>query len=65
MKIMSGLPPSDQSDAFFNTAIQGVAEGRRRVLINRILPLAKAGEGFRLVMDNQVVGKVILDPTSA
>ncbi len=64
LKVMSGMRSGDQPDAFFDTAIRGVAEGKFRVLIDRVLPLADAGEGFSLVTGNQAVGKVILAPTA-
>ena len=60
---MGGLRSAGQPDAFTDTALRGVAEGRYRVLIDRVLPLAQAADGFRLVIDNQAIGKVILDPT--
>ena len=63
LKIMSGLRSSDQPDSFFDTAIQGVASGKYRVLIDSVLPLNRAGEAFQRVLDNEAVGKVILDPT--
>ncbi len=63
LTIMGGLGSSAQADAFTDTALCGVAEGRYRVLIDRVLPLAQAADGFRLVIDNQAIGKVILDPT--
>ena len=65
LTIMGGLRSAGQPDAFTDTALRGVAEGRYRVLIDRVLPLAQAADGFRLVIDNQAIGKVILDPTVA
>ncbi len=65
LKIMSGLGPGEQPSAFFDAALRGAAEGKYRVLIDRVLPLAEAADGFRLVMANEAVGKVILDPTAA
>jgi NADPH2:quinone reductase len=64
LKLMSGLRSGDQPNVFFDTAISGVAHGRFRVLIDRVLPLRQVDEAFRLVSDNAVVGKVILDPTA-
>jgi len=44
-------------------ALNAAAEGRFRVLVDRILPLSKAAEAHHLVADRALVGKVILDPT--
>ena len=63
LTIMGGLRSGGQPDAFYGAAIQGVAEGRYRVLIDRVLPLAQAADAFRLIADNQATGKVILNPT--
>ena len=65
LKIMSGMGPGEQPSAFFDAALRGAAEGRYRVLIDRVLPLAEAADGFRLVMANEAVGKIILDPAAA
>ncbi len=65
LKIIGALPPSGQSDAFVDAALRGVAEGRYRVLIDRVLPLFEARDAFRRVIDNEAIGKVILDPTRA
>ena len=63
LRIESGLEDRlpDQSET--ERALQGVAQGKYRMLIDRILPLSKAAEAHRLVESNQVVGKVIIDPT--
>lgn len=44
-------------------SLELAAAGKLRVLIDRIMPLRAAAEAHRLVEDNKVVGKVILDPT--
>ena len=41
LKIMGGLGSSAQADVFTDTALRGVAEGRYRVLIDRVLPLSQ------------------------
>ena len=63
LTIMGGLRSGGQPDAFYDAAIQGVAEGRYRVLIDRVLPLAQAADAFKLIADNRATGKVILAPT--
>lgn len=62
LKIIGGLGSSAQADDFAAAALRGVAEGRYRVLIDRILPLSHAADAFRLIAANEVTGKVILDP---
>lgn len=64
LTIMGGLGSSAQADAFTDTALRGVAKGRYRVLIDRVLPLSQAADAFRLVAGNEAVGKIILDPTA-
>src|SRR6266581_4013758 len=44
-------------------ALSAAAEGRYRVLIERILPLAEAAKAHRLVDARAGIGKVILQPT--
>lgn len=65
LKIIGGLGPgsSSRTDPFTDAALQGAAEGRYRVPIDRVLPLSQVADAFRLVADNAVTGKVILDPT--
>jgi NADPH:quinone reductase-like Zn-dependent oxidoreductase len=45
--------------------LRAAAEGRYRVLIDRILPLADAAKAHRLVDARSGTGKVILQPTSS
>lgn len=59
--IMSGHDHTEPGDA--DHALKLAARGELRVLIDRILPLSQAPEGHRLAERNQVVGKVVLDPT--
>jgi NADPH:quinone reductase-like Zn-dependent oxidoreductase len=42
--------------------LQLAAEGKIRPVIGKKLPLADAAEGHRLVENNEVIGKVILEP---
>ena len=64
LRIIGGLGSSARADDFADAALRGVAEGRYRVLIDRVLPLSQAADAFRLVAANAVTGKVILDPTA-
>jgi NADPH:quinone reductase-like Zn-dependent oxidoreductase len=45
-------------------SLEAAAEGRYKVVINRILPLAEAPLAHRLVAERQGIGKVILTPTA-
>ncbi|MCY4582748.1 MAG: zinc-binding dehydrogenase, partial [Chloroflexi bacterium] len=63
LRIIGGLGSSAQADEFADAALRGVAEGRYRVLLDRVLPLSQAAEAFRLVASNAVTGKVVLEPT--
>lgn len=45
-----------------DTALRAAADGRYKVLIDRILPLAEAAEAHRLVDRRAGIGKVILQP---
>jgi len=38
------------------------AEGRYRVLVDRVLPLAEAAHAHRIVEDRSGIGKVMLQP---
>ena len=62
LRIIGGLGAGSRGDTFIDEALRGAAEGRYRVLIDRILPLSQATEAFRLIAANAVTGKVILDP---
>jgi NADPH:quinone reductase-like Zn-dependent oxidoreductase len=64
LRIIGGLGAGSRGDAFIDDALRGAAEGRYRVLIDRVLPLSQAADAFRLVAANAVMGKVILDPTA-
>jgi len=46
-------------------ALSAAAEGRYRVLIDCILPLADAAKAHRLVDERSGIGKVILQPTAS
>ncbi|MDE2837694.1 MAG: zinc-binding dehydrogenase [Chloroflexota bacterium] len=62
LRIIGGLGAGSRGDTFIDEALRGAAEGRYRVLIDRIMPLSQAAEAFRLVSGNTVTGKVVLDP---
>jgi NADPH2:quinone reductase len=53
-----GAKPADA-----DIALRAAAEGRYRVLIDRIMPLSQAAEAHRRVAERSGIGKVILDPT--
>jgi NADPH:quinone reductase len=53
-----------QSDADMNESLKAASEGRIRVLVDRILPLADAAEGHRLVAERGGLGKVVLQPSA-
>ena len=42
--------------------LEAAAEGRHRVLVDRVLPLAEAGLAHRIVADRSGTGKVVLQP---
>ncbi|HZT52338.1 MAG TPA: zinc-binding dehydrogenase [Stellaceae bacterium] len=52
-----------QSDADLNDSLKAAADGRYRVLIDRIMPLSAAAEAHYYVAARSGLGKVILDPT--
>jgi len=53
-----------QSDADVVDSLKAAAEGRLRVLIDRVMPLADAVEAHRIVAARDGLGKVILQPTA-
>ena len=62
LRIIGGLGAGSRGDVFVDEAMRGAAEGRYRVLIDRIMPLSQAADAFRLVAANAVTGKVVLEP---
>jgi NADPH:quinone reductase-like Zn-dependent oxidoreductase len=53
-----------QSDADVNDSLKAAGEGRFRVLVDRVMPLAQAVEAHRLVAERSSIGKVILQPSA-
>jgi NADPH:quinone reductase len=51
-----------QTDADVNDSLKAASEGRFRVLIDRVMPLAEAAEAHRIVGGREGLGKVILEP---
>lgn len=49
------------SKAVLFDVVQHVAAGRLRPVVDRVLPLAEAAEGHRMLEDREVMGKVVLD----
>ena len=62
LRIIGGLGAGSRGDVFVDEAMRGAAEGRYRVLIDRMMPLSQAADAFRLVAANAVTGKVVLEP---
>lgn len=46
-------------------ALAAARQGKVRAIINRTLPLRDAAEAHRIVENNQIAGKIILDPTQS
>jgi len=44
-------------------ALDAARQGKIRAIINRAMPLSEAAEAHRIVEQNQIAGKLILDPT--
>jgi NADPH:quinone reductase-like Zn-dependent oxidoreductase len=44
-------------------ALDAARQGKIRAIINRTMPLSEAAEAHRIVEQNQIAGKLILDPT--
>ena len=44
-------------------ALDAARQGKIRAIINRTIPLSNAAEAHRIVEQNQIAGKLILDPT--
>lgn len=63
LKIQSGMEQQLSTQSERARALELAAQGKYRMLIDRILPLSQAAEAHRLVEANTVVGKVIIDPT--
>jgi NADPH:quinone reductase len=53
-----------QSDEYVVDSLRASAEGRLRVLIDRVMPLAEAVEAHRIVAARDGLGKVILRPAA-
>jgi NADPH:quinone reductase-like Zn-dependent oxidoreductase len=53
-----------QTDADVNDSLRAAGEGRFRVLMDRIMPLAEAVEAHRIVAARDGIGKVILQPSA-
>ena len=57
------LTQADHFQPLAKAALHGLKGQRVQLLIDRVLPLAQAAQAHRLVESNQVVGKIIIDPT--
>lgn len=56
-----GSPQSRPEDAM--PALEAAAQGKMKVLVERIMPLAAAVEAHRFVESSPATGKIILDPS--
>ena len=63
LHLMSGLDEHHADRSERARVLEDVAKGKYRMLIDSVLPLSQAAEAHRRVEANQVVGKVIIDPT--
>ena len=46
-------------------ALDAAAQGKIHAIIGRVMPLRDAAQAHRIVEKNQIVGKIILDPTAS
>jgi len=56
-----GSPQSRPEDAM--PALEAAAQGKMRVLVERVMPLGEAAAAHRLVESSPATGKIILDPS--
>jgi NADPH:quinone reductase-like Zn-dependent oxidoreductase len=54
------------SNSFYDDDLQAlmklIADGKMKPVIDKVLPLAEAREGLRLIQDREVIGKVVVTP---
>jgi len=54
------------SNSFYDDDLRAlmalIADGKVRPVIDKVLPLAQAREGLRLIQDREVIGKVVVAP---
>ena len=54
------------SNSFYDDDLRAlmalIADGKMRPVIDKVLPLAQAREGLRLIQDREVIGKVVVAP---
>jgi alcohol dehydrogenase len=54
------------SNSFYDDDLRAlmalIADGKLRPVIDKVLPLAQAREGLRLIQDREVIGKVVVAP---
>lgn len=56
-----GQPGTNLKDV--ELALKLAAGGKIRAIIDRIMPLTEVGEAHELLANNQIIGKIVLDPT--
>lgn len=57
----NGRLSTDQRRAGLVEALKALADGRLRVRIDKVMPLAEVNEAFALLVDRKVTGKLVLD----
>jgi NADPH:quinone reductase-like Zn-dependent oxidoreductase len=60
LTVMHGMGAALPGDV--DEALRLAAAGEYKALIDRVLPLSEVAEAHRLVEENEVLGKVILEP---
>jgi NADPH:quinone reductase len=63
MRRLRVIGAAGTSVADVEKALDAAREGKIRAIINRMLPLHQAVEAHRIVEQNQIAGKIVLDPT--
>ncbi len=56
----TGLREASKADAFA-ALFEAIRSGHLRIVIDEVLPLAKAGEAHARILDRKVIGKILLD----
>jgi NADPH:quinone reductase len=65
MRRLRVIGAAGTSVADVEKALDAARQGKIRAIINRTMPLSAAAEAHRIVEQNQITGKIILDPTQS